>query len=488
MESSKNSSSGGGSDLPWRPQESSDETIETSSPPLLLRVTGSWKGSVEISSSSTVLELKGRLQQCNPSGMRPARILVGGVVLKDEDTLRGTGVTGQKQLLVMWQKPAGTASPVAGEDERGARLHAQSVIAATERVAGGHHRLRMDIFNQDGVRINVSEETRRALSRGIMLHDMGNGALRGAGANARTEALAYFTAAEQAFRQADPNFLDAVDNYPFVCLNICWLLFLQWDLSNLQEAERLLAAAEAGFSRAHGGDLSRLKALKGQNAAEITIYPRLHLLQGIVCFLRGDQSRAIALLLRSREECRRMSAPPHLIQSLIHHSRNVYGEIISPAMARRALRAGQGDINGAIAFLEVRRQRQERIQMERGIAERARRETRERRRLERRNDSNQSAPEHALGSAPTSAAAEPMHATASGVPPTNDIVDEQILDEIAMQIDGEDDEAFLDESLVPESLAAELYLHIIAGAIPLQFDFQKLQKAAESSGTSKAPK
>jgi hypothetical protein len=53
------------------------------------------------------------------------------------------------------------------------------------------------------------------------------------------------------------------------------------------QAKRLLACAAQGFEHSHGADLSRLRALKGENCAEYALYARLHLLQGIVAYLSG---------------------------------------------------------------------------------------------------------------------------------------------------------------------------------------------------------
>ena len=53
------------------------------------------------------------------------------------------------------------------------------------------------------------------------------------------------------------------------------------------QAKRLLQCAMQGFERAHGKDLSRLKALKGDNCPEFALYARLHLLQGVVALLSG---------------------------------------------------------------------------------------------------------------------------------------------------------------------------------------------------------
>ncbi len=39
------------------------------------------------------------------------------------------------------------------------------------------------------------------------------------------------------------------------------------------EVDRLLKAAERGFSKAYGSDLSRLRTLKGEFAAELAVYP-----------------------------------------------------------------------------------------------------------------------------------------------------------------------------------------------------------------------
>ncbi|CAN0438631.1 unnamed protein product, partial [Discosporangium mesarthrocarpum] len=93
------------------------------------------------------------------------------------------------------------------------------------------------------------------------------------------QALSLLLLAEESFRRSDPKYLECVDNYAYLSLDIVWLLFLMQDMTNLPLASRLLWAAEKGFLRAHGPGLQRVTALKGEHCAEKLLYVRLHLLQ-----------------------------------------------------------------------------------------------------------------------------------------------------------------------------------------------------------------
>ncbi|CAN0479876.1 unnamed protein product [Ectocarpus sp. 12 AP-2014] len=101
---------------------------------------------------------------------------------------------------------------------------------------------------------------------------------------AQREGLGLLMRADEAFRRCDPKYLEAVDNYAYLCLDVVWLLFLMKDMKNIDLASRMLAAVEKGFRKAHGEGLQRLTALKGEHCAEKLLYVRLHLLQ--VCIDR----------------------------------------------------------------------------------------------------------------------------------------------------------------------------------------------------------
>ncbi|CAN0290908.1 unnamed protein product, partial [Phaeothamnion confervicola] len=156
----------------------------------------------------------------------------------------------------------------------------------------------------------------------------------------RTEALGYFRAAEEAFRRCDAQYLKAVDNYAYLCLDTVWLLFLTRDMKRLPLAERLLAAAKDGFRRSHGAGLERLMALKGEHCAERALYVRLHLLDGVVAFLQGRSGDASALLIRAQHECRALSVRPELVRQLMQESAIVWRMPIDHKLATRTEKRG----------------------------------------------------------------------------------------------------------------------------------------------------
>eukprot|EP00953_Heterococcus_sp_UTEX-ZZ885_P012605 7226-Heterococcus_DN1.PRE.1 len=116
--------------------------------------------------------------------------------------------------------------------------------------------------------------------------------------------------------RAEPEYRQCSDNHAHVCLDAAWLLFLTGDMTNLPQAKRLLACAAQGFEHSHGADLGRLRALKGENCAEYALYARLHLLQGIVAYLSGDEGHAGVLLLRATEECNRLAVKSKDVRQL----------------------------------------------------------------------------------------------------------------------------------------------------------------------------
>eukprot|EP00903_Cladosiphon_okamuranus_P008425 g8098.t1 len=182
---------------------------------------------------------------------------------------------------------------------------------------------------------------------------------------AQREALGLLMRAEEAFRRCDPKYLEAVDNYAYLCLDIVWLLFLMKDMKNLELASRMLAAVEKGFQKAHGPGLQRLTVLKGEHCAEKLLYVRLHLLQGVVAFLQGDSGKASGLLIRASAEAKSLKPNPALAARLMQQWHAVKFEVLQPTVAQRALRVGRNNLDAAWQYLENLRQRKDTVRKER---------------------------------------------------------------------------------------------------------------------------
>ncbi|CAN0304018.1 unnamed protein product, partial [Ectocarpus sp. 12 AP-2014] len=193
---------------------------------------------------------------------------------------------------------------------------------------------------------------------------------------AQREGLGLLMRADEAFRRCDPKYLEAVDNYAYLCLDIVWLLFLMKDMKNIDLASRMLATVEKGFRKAHGEGLQRLTALKGEHCAEKLLYVRLHLLQGVVAFLRGDSGKASALLLRASGEAKALKPNPALACRLMQKWHTVRLEVLQPKVALQALRAGRNNIDAAWQYLENLRQRKETVRKERKLRMERRRASR----------------------------------------------------------------------------------------------------------------
>eukprot|EP01084_Bolivina_argentea_P226975 383349_1 len=322
----------------------------------------------------------------------------------------------------------------------------------------------------------VSESTREALTQGLMLHEKGRLAVKKENVPkevSQKEALLLLRAAEEAYRRADPEILDSVDNYPAVCLSICWLYFLGHDIGDLKEVDRLLKAAERGFSKAYGSDLSRLRALKGEFAAELAVCPTLHLLKGVLLFLMGEVDKAIVLIIQAKQECVSLQCPPSMVRALIIYRQEVYGEKLSKNAAQTALRAGKGTLKGAISYLDTRQSRLGRVEVER-----------QRQKEDRQASSvafNEVSNELEDATETNEKLQLPKHGRCTGGSTSSSVgsVDKALMDEIAKDIGqiGDECDTCLDASLVLQSEAAELYLLMARGSIPLNFDIGRLKAA-----------
>jgi hypothetical protein len=317
-----------------------------------LRCAGAFTGTVDVNLSSTVGALRATL--ASRVGAEDVKVIAGGVVLADASrTLESYRVTAVTRLLVT--KGAGAAAAVReaeGEAERCAARDARlvSIREAATRFASrelGADSFHVSLERQDGQSFSLgSDSARQAVVTGLVLHSHGRKMLA---RRDYAEAAGSFALACDAFDEAPAELMAGIDNAPQAALDWCWAVFLQNDVSQLQQGVLRLRAAREGLARAHGADLQRLRTLVSSAfAPQLLAHARLNILEAVVAWHSGDVATASSKLEVAQEHLRQFH-----VDSDAHAHITAMG--FSSQEATRGLRHCSGTLSQAVDWLIAQR-------------------------------------------------------------------------------------------------------------------------------------
>ncbi|KAJ6830465.1 NEDD8 ultimate buster 1 [Iris pallida] len=343
-----------------------------------LRVGGAWNGVLELDLESFTVEML-REEVHRRSGAGPDRtisMICGGKLLKDSDgaeTLSRLGIRSNTKVLataVAADRGRAFDREASAEADRSAKLTRLRAAAAAlaERHADGSlpvEDFNMELEDQSGQKVMLgSESDKKGVMTGLMLHASGKSLIE---KQNYKDALDVLIMGEEAFALCDPKFIEMVDNVPMLQLDIVWCYFMLRDISCLSVAGERLAKARKGFERAHGKDTTRFRILHAGRHAELAIYLRLELLEGVVAYHSGKYEESLKALSSAQSKYVQLQVPDEALSLLMNMG---YKE----KSAKRALRMSGQDIQNAVDFLvEERanktRRYQENIQRQQEILE-----------------------------------------------------------------------------------------------------------------------
>jgi len=278
------------------------------------------------------------------------KLIVGGRILSDGNaTLASYKVTAASKLLVSG-RGAEAATGMAAEAARQATMERLKRVMGTfaSRDARTSDEFALELENQAGSRMQLSDSDRRAIVMGLALHDMGKAAM----AKAKwAEAIDRLTAAEEALGCVqDGELLKGIDNLGILLLDITWCYYKLGDVSRLGVARDRLARARAALASAHGPNMERVRALHGGRfTPEVAIYARLEALEVVVAYHTGDLAAAAEHLAKARARLTALQVPDAPLAMLQEMG-------FTPSEARRALRFSGGDMDGALTFVSQQRE------------------------------------------------------------------------------------------------------------------------------------
>jgi len=207
---------------------------------------GGWSGTIDVSLCITTAEFKKLLQpytKLDPSCMK---ILSSGKFLKPELTLHEQGIKASSKILVLKQAPEESVQKMLKQEDDIKKLNTTLQVAEelASRTDGGDMRYEQYYFeleNQKGEKIQLPEKDRKAIIIGMTLHDKARKLLK---KEEYKIALELLLQANSSFAKCSEEFINAIDNWALLHLDICWAYFKLKDLNYLKDASWRLNKAK----------------------------------------------------------------------------------------------------------------------------------------------------------------------------------------------------------------------------------------------------
>eukprot|EP01101_Sappina_pedata_P009109 TRINITY_DN520_c0_g1_i1.p1 TRINITY_DN520_c0_g1~~TRINITY_DN520_c0_g1_i1.p1 ORF type:complete len:500 (+),score=170.01 TRINITY_DN520_c0_g1_i1:105-1502(+) len=314
-----------------------------------------WK-TIQSSLESTGLEFKAQLAQETSISPETIKILFKGKYLKDETTLAQQGITASVKLMVSGdaaQQKAITEYLETEKEDLKTQKYAQQAKKLASRSDGGSsgaERNFVELENQDGMSIQLDPQDRIALVTGMTLHEKGRAFLKDGDVKA---AISLFTQADQeGFSKCSIKILSGIDNYGILCLDISWAYFKLQDPSFFKDASFRLATARSSLVNSHGQNFERINQLKKTDvAAELVLYTRLEILEGVLAYYQGNKDKAESFFIKAKEYLEKVKIDENDIRPLIEMG-------FTEKESRLAMRECSKDVNRAYEWIAERRQKE----------------------------------------------------------------------------------------------------------------------------------
>ncbi|XP_030080831.1 NEDD8 ultimate buster 1 [Drosophila hydei] len=264
------------------------------------------------------------------------KCISAGRMVSPQATLQSQGLKNNQQLLVI----------VGQADAQGEALYERirQIQRDVELVIDSDHHF-VDLEDQDGNAMFLPPHENRALLLGMALGEKARAAMR---REHYDEALLLFLEADEKFNNCDSKFLECVDNYALLNLDIVWCYLCLKNITQLPDAQRRLDVCERILQRSYGPNFSRLYALKGSNCPERAIIVRLQLLQGVIFFHSNRRDEARARLQTAATALGELKVSSEQLALLMEMG-------FDASAARLALRSSNGNVEQAVQFIQQRR-------------------------------------------------------------------------------------------------------------------------------------
>ncbi|KAH8380854.1 hypothetical protein KR200_008434 [Drosophila serrata] len=225
------------------------------------------------------------------------------------------------------------------------------IKADVEAVVSSQNQL-MEMEDQNGSPVFLPPDENRALLIGLGFCEKAKVAMQ---REDFEEALLLLLEADERFATCNSQFLEKVDNYALLNLDIVWCYLCLKNVTQLPDAERRLAVCTRSFRRSYGENFERLYSLKGKACPERALLMRLKLLQGVVLFHQNLRDEAFEHFEAASALLRELKVNEEELTMLVEMGFEV-------SEARLALRSSSsgggsgGNVQRAVQFIHERRQ------------------------------------------------------------------------------------------------------------------------------------
>ncbi|XP_036318039.1 NEDD8 ultimate buster 1-like [Rhagoletis pomonella] len=280
-----------------------------------------------------------KLQVSDPNRVK---CISSGKIIDPEKALDLQGIKNNQQLMVIISDVDRTES----NSKEAMYDRIRKIKMDVEAIVDSERQL-FEMEDQDGNLVFLPPNENRALLMAMGFCEKARAAMK---RQHYDEALILLLEADEKFSTCNSQFLESVDNYALINLDIVWCYLCLKNVTQLPDAQRRLEICERSFRRSYGENMNRLIALKGNACPERALLMRLHLLQGVVFFHQNRRNEAYERLEVAAAELRELKVDDASVMTLVEMG-------YEPFEARLGLRACSGNLEQAITFIHERREK-----------------------------------------------------------------------------------------------------------------------------------
>jgi len=274
------------------------------------------------------------------------RLISRGKVLNDDEEIQKQGIRNGSVIMVLLG--AGIEASSASEDrlrDLEKAKKAAEILSSSADFDVEYSARNLTITDQNGKPVNFQMEEKKNLVKGMALHEKAKKLLK---LRDYDSSLPLLIEADLCFSRCTGDILGRVDNVALCQLDIVWCYLSLSNVSDLPDADERLKRCEECFVKSYGADLTRAANLKGEVATTQVLIGRLHLLQGILAFHKGDLREATRLITLAEKELNALIVSPEKINQVM-----LMG--FSEQEARLGLRACNNEESQAVDWIMRRR-------------------------------------------------------------------------------------------------------------------------------------
>ncbi|CAG0912374.1 unnamed protein product [Notodromas monacha] len=286
------------------------------------------------------------------------KCIVKGRVIKSESSLASQNVAHGDTVLIVVSKRQDLA-------EQEAVLRSIQQIKTDAHLladAGNSDDKFLQIRDQTGSPVKIPEHSRLALMTALALYDRGRTELK---FGHFSKALIFFLESDSEFKKCSTEFVDLVDNYALLNLDIVWCYLCLGSLTALPDAAIRLETGEKTLKKSYGPNLARASSLKTNTGAEKANMLRLRLMQGILEYHRGNIALSRTLLRKVKEDLTLLKVSDENVSRLVDLGYSAFE-------ARVALRECLNNVSSAVEHIETKRKKKREMMEQREKAKKRR--------------------------------------------------------------------------------------------------------------------